>query len=789
MKRLLLCLLTIAAVIPCLFAQETYDEFINQEGLKTYKGGFMTIYEVKGEDSLYFYAEIPERHLGRNFLVGSTVASTNDGDYHLVGSQSGVLDIYQLGKIDSTICFINPYPKVETKLKDPRLLRALERSYKPRAKKKFDIKYYNGDSTAYVISIGNFITETCSKGSSTQIKRVHSYEDNVTFELNQQVENLGMFGPFSFVVEEESDVNTTVSMLILPEEKMQPRFYDDYHRMAVQKTSVFSEELISTTKGFRENEVYCRWRINPVDTAAWLRGELTPVKKPIVLYMDDTMPEEWIEPAKRGALRWNKAFERIGLKEVIQVRDVPQNDSLFDLNDLKYSCIRYLPVDIANSAGQVWTDPTTGEILNASVLLFQGVVEEFYKMRFIQTAQIDPRIRCSEMPRDVFEETLEYVVAHEVGHILGLAHNFTASSAYPVDSLRSASFTREYGTTPSIMDYARFNYVAQPTDVGVTLTPPELGLYDYYAIEWLYKPHPEAKDGKEETRLANQLIDQHEGDPIYRFSYEESNDPTNIIEDLGDDHLKASDYGINNLKYIIGHLSEWSGETDSYVHRKMLYDELLKQRELYIMHVMSVIGGLQVTDRKDPQRIAHFLPVPRDQQRKALRWLFQQLRNSEWLDRPELLDIFDYELKASSVVPDDYKLLFDFIPRKIAITAHVDRSATPYTQREYFNDLYNELFRNTIAGRPLLNCEKRLQELAVEICSNSDVSNGYTHHSVNLNSLLKDEDIVQIDEQHKYRLWMLQRMRSLLQQVKQTAPTADRAHYAYLLKKVEEQLK
>lgn len=247
--------------------------------------------------------------------------------------------------------------------------------------------------------------------------------------------------------------------------------------------------------------------------------------------------------------------------------------------------------------GPSWVDPRSGEILNASVYLYHDVIKLLNNWIFIQTAQADKRVRHKIIPREVMDDALRYVVSHEVGHCLGFMHNMSASSVIPVDSLRSPSFTQKHGTTTSIMDYARFNYVAQPGDMerGVRMMPPRFGLYDDYLIRWNYTPVPEAKTEEEEYAITSKWITDLSGDPIYRYGKQQSDilDPRSQTEDLGDDAVKATQYGVKNLKYILANLNQWLDKEDNdYKHRSAIYDGIIMQYLTYMLHVYHNIGGI-----------------------------------------------------------------------------------------------------------------------------------------------------------------------------------------------------
>ena len=425
-------------------------------------------------------------------------------------------------------------------------------------------------------------------------------------------------------------------------------------------------------------------------------------------------------------MRWNKAFEKIGFKNVVQVLDFPTNDPNFDPDNLKYSCIRYVPSSTQNAMGPSWVDPMTGEILNASILVYNDIVKMLNYWRFVQTAQIDPRVRNKKLPKDVLEESMAYVLAHEMGHCLGLMHNMAASAAYPVDSLRSASFTQKYGTTPSIMDYARFNYVAQPGDKGVKLTPPDLGIYDEYAIRWLYTPVPDAGTIFDEAKILESWVDEKAGDPLFRYGKQQMSsryDPSALEEDLGDDPIKAGDYGIKNLKYILKNLNNWIQDDESAEHRQELYNQIVKQYGRYLQNVVYCIGGIYLTEAKDGSVDKRFRSVPREKQKAAMKWVMKQLQDNDWLDNREVCSKFKLNTKASSELNASVAGILTKIYMNVTLSSYLAEK-NPYTLREFFDDFYTGAWDAAIRNRKLTHGDKIMQKALLDMMARSVSSIG-----------------------------------------------------------------
>lgn len=815
-----------AAQKPAPKKKQTPYEKLMKEVADSACGGTFNLYRTS-KDKIYM--GFPRNMMGRRMLVGSTITATSNPAYLNVGYKYVKPTYFQIDLKDSLV--VLSVPGANATSSDPGMQTALERSYIPKVLRRIAVQATSKDSSEVIFEVTPLINSVAPKGKdfsltkaadekSTWFSDLKAFNDNASVKVHSNVDFTKTFLMLKGKVGSGS-MAYTVSFMLLPENPMPARVQDS--RIGVFPVGPgegsVKYNLTSAEDGFKGYVLASRWRLELSDTTAWKNGQKVTVRNPIVWYVDNSFPEAWKAPIKEGVLAWNRAFEAIGLKDVMQVRDFPtaEEDPQFDPDNLKYSCIRYVPDATMNAMGPSWVDPVTGEILNASVLVYNDVIKLINNWRFVQTAQVDEKVRAVKMPQDIIDESMVYVISHEIGHTLGLMHNMGASSAYPTDSLRNAAFTAKYGTTPSIMDYARFNYVAQPGDKGVRLVPPTLGVYDEYAIKWLYTPVPGAKDIWEEAEIAGKIIEAKAGDPLYRYGAQQmatsaaygSYDPSARTEDLGDDPIKSSDYGIRNLKYILPRMNEWIGADDEdFTHRGDLYTQLTNQYYRYIGNVMAQVGGIYLNNVKDGSAVKPSVPVARKVQRASLKWVVAQLRSSSWINEPSVTSNLPLAAPQSNkICAAVAKSLASTVPTNVMLSSAVPGVAGPYTVKEYYDDLYAEVFASSIAGRRLASEEKTLQR-EVLTASSKDVKSvlsksfaeeteadehlggqdwcGFEDHSLGegQSPFQKAVSVQTIDESDGCRIIFLNKVKALCLYRRSSAPSEDRAHYEYLLARV-----
>ena len=425
------------------------------------------------------------------------------------------------------------------------------------------------------------------------------------------------------------------SFILLPEDRMKLRYYDErVGWFTVNKIDYSSEALKSDSY-----KLIRRWRLEPKNEEAYLKGELVEPKKQIVYYLDPATPIKWRPYFKKGIEDWNSVFEKAGFKNAIVAKEAPsiEEDPDFSPEDIRYSTVRYVASTTRNATGPSVSDPRTGEILESDIIWYHNHLRSYRNRYLLETGAANPKARTLNTPNEEIGEMMRMVISHEIGHALGLPHNMKASSAYPVDSLRSGKFTQKMGIAATIMDYARYNYIAQPGDKNIRFVR-QLGPYDDYSIEWGYRYFP-GKSLLQEKEILTKYVDQKSLNPIYMFGSSRG-DPNSQTENIGDDPIKASTYGLKNLKIVANNFMDWIHEPNKdYSDLNEIYDELLGVYSRYIFHVIGIVGGINQTLHNTNQvDVFTYVNVDKAYQMEALSFLDLELwKTPNWLRNKKII--------------------------------------------------------------------------------------------------------------------------------------------------------
>jgi hypothetical protein len=579
----------------------------------------------------------------------------------------------------------------------------------------FDIKAYNKDTTGVVIDVTEFYggdvmaisaTDELRKAyKTTTLDPARSYIDTVkTFPLNIEVVTSKTYRTQESPIDNSIGAVTyefNTSMLLLPKTPVKARLTDARVGYFGQTQTDYGS---NAQKAERTAYIH-RWNLVPKDTAAYLRGELVEPVKPIVIYIDPATPKKWVPYLIQGINDWQIAFQEAGFKNAIIGKAAPtaKEDPEFSVEDSRYSVVRYFASNIANAYGPHVSDPRTGQILETHIGWYHNVMSLLRNWYFVQTAAVNPEARKAKFSDAQMGELIRFVSSHEIGHTLGLPHNFGSSYAYPVDSLRSKRFTDSHGTAPSIMDYARFNYIAQPGD-GVTKLHPSIGEYDKWSIKWGYSWFPGNLNPKQEREKLDAWTVAKAGNPLYFYGRQGTSlDPRLQSEDLGDNAMKASTYGIANLKRILPNVEKWTYEKgEDYGDLKEIYTEVVAQFNRYMGHVTTNVGGMSENFKTYDQKGPVYTYLPKSKQREAMSFFNTQLfKTPLWLINTAELNKFDNGVLLGGIKNVQTRTLINLLsPSRLArlLDNEVKNGSTvAYTLPELFKDLRVGIFA---VGRP-----------------------------------------------------------------------------------------
>ncbi|KAA2239510.1 zinc-dependent metalloprotease [Chitinophaga agrisoli] len=703
-----------------------YEEVITKD-VHTCKG-FITVHSK--DDKFYF--EIPRSLFGRDILTVNRIAKASvdmrNGPWGLAGDEIGEA-VYSFERGPSNKLFLRRMSFSEYTSDSTRaMFAAVQKNNVQPIAAAFPILAFNPDSSAMVIDVTDFLNSdneilyfqhqkikeragvSGQQNDRSYIKYVHTYTNNLEVRaLKTYAAGLNPAGA-NYSLELNS------SLVLLPEKPMQGRLRDE--RVGYFATGF--RDFDANPQGVKEVVYARRWRLEPKpeDVEKYKRGELVEPAKPIVFYIDPATPKKWIPYLIQGVNDWQHAFERAGFKNAVYAREAPseQEDSTWSLDDASHSAIIYRPSYIMNAMGPNVCDPRSGEIIESHIFWYHNVMKLLHDWYMVQCAAVDPRARKREFDDELMGQLIRFVSSHEVGHTLGLLHNFGASSTVPVENLRNKQWVEAHGHTPSIMDYARFNYVAQPEDhIGAAGLFPRINDYDNWAIEWGYRWRPEYKTPWEEQLALTKIVTDSLRNPRLWFGSEmEPADPRSQNEDLGDNAMKASAYGIKNLQRIMPQVAAWNAAPQE--SSEGVKDELgtiWSQYVMYVGHVMKNIGGVYHTPKVGAQPGPIEEIVSKAKQQEAMAFINREFFITPmWLNEKSLIERcqVNFTMELSDLQISAMNSLISRARLSHLLTAEIEQGKKAYGVQDFFADMDKSIYTELYQGKNVEVYRRNLQE-------------------------------------------------------------------------------
>ena len=726
-------------------APKPYNEVITDKAIT--KPGLFTVHKV--EEKWYF--EIPDSLLDRE-IIAITRYSKVPGGASVYGGELANQQTIEWEKGPNNNIFLRVITTINVADSSSQIYKAVTNSNLNPIAGVFDIKAYGKDSNSVVIDITDFFRGDNQVVSiNPYAKRAYnlsglisdrSYIANInSYPINTEVKTVKTFnsapsfggfsqGPFPSTTFPAASAAGAVtleinnSFVLLPATPMRKRMFDP-------RVGYFADDYIQygdEQQKVKDEVFIVRWRLEPKeeDMDKWKRGELVEPKKPLIYYIDPATPKKWRPYLIAGINDWQKAFEKAGFKNAIIAKEWPENDSSMSLEDARFSVVRYFASDIENAYGPNVHDPRSGEIIESHIGWYHNVMKLVHDWYMIQTAAVDPKARKMKFDDSLMGQLIRFVSSHEIGHTLGLRHNMGSSSTTPVELLRNKAWVEAHGHTASIMDYARFNYVAQPEDsVGEAGLFPRIGDYDKWAIQWGYS-YTGAKNDEEDKKIVNKwIIDSLKANPRLWFGTETNPyDPHSQTEDLGNDNMKASAYGIKNLQRILVSLPEWTKEEgDTYENLEDMYTQLAIEYNRFMFHVVKNVGGIYEVPKSIEQSGDVYTPTPRATQKEAIAFLNKQLfETPTWLVNRDILNKFSNPVTAETVGNIQTNVINSLVSNsrlsRMVFSSYRFGAANTYSPDDMLTDVESGIWSELATKKPIDMYRRNLQKAYAEALIN-----------------------------------------------------------------------